>query len=111
MDFQSFEREMRNSLEGIRRKIALTAGEPFISAYPARWGSKVEIYLKSGERMVAERSYCKGDPEDPVSLEELKVKSKMLMAFGECKGSDNLMKGILDMAAGCDAVQFDITKA
>lgn len=40
-------------------------------AYPEKWGAAVEITLQNGERIRKETDYPKGDPENPVTEEEL----------------------------------------
>ncbi|MFZ3579363.1 MmgE/PrpD family protein [Virgibacillus sp. DJP39] len=46
--------------------------------YPDRWGAEVEIHLKSGETIVKKTDFPKGDPENPVTPNDLLVKFKKL---------------------------------
>jgi 2-methylcitrate dehydratase PrpD len=39
--------------------------------YPKQWCATVEIFTKNGQRYFTKVEYCKGDPEDPLSWEEL----------------------------------------
>ncbi len=49
--------------------------------YPARWPSCLEITLKNGQVLRKETSYPKGDPENPVSKDELELKFKRLASM------------------------------
>ena len=44
------------------------------AGYPERWGSKVTIVLKNGETIEKQTDYPKGDPENPVTSEDLQHK-------------------------------------
>jgi 2-methylcitrate dehydratase PrpD len=39
--------------------------------FPKRWGATAEILAKDGKRYFAKVEYCKGDPENPLSWDEL----------------------------------------
>lgn len=39
--------------------------------YPKQWCATVEIFTKNGQRYFTKVEYCKGDPENPLSWEEL----------------------------------------
>ncbi|GAW92816.1 MmgE/PrpD family protein [Calderihabitans maritimus] len=48
------------------------------SAYPAKWPGRVEIILKDGRKFTGYTDFPKGDPENPVSREELIEKFRQL---------------------------------
>lgn len=55
--------------------------DPRIDAdYPDQWGSTLEVETNRGERYRLSTAYPKGDPENPVSSEELIGKFKRLVA-------------------------------
>ncbi|WP_019413646.1 MmgE/PrpD family protein [Paenisporosarcina sp. TG20] len=58
----------------IMGKINAQIDPEIASAYPERWGSKVKVFLKNGETIEKQADYPKGDPENPVTLEDLKNK-------------------------------------
>lgn len=95
VDFSSFEEDARGRLAPVRERILLVAADPFDSAYPMRWGARVE----TGDRSV-ERKSAKGDPEAPLSAEEMRDKARMLMAYGGCADPDALIDTVLAMADG-----------
>jgi 2-methylcitrate dehydratase PrpD len=39
--------------------------------YPKQWCATVEIFTENGQRYFTKVEYCKGDPENPLSWEEL----------------------------------------
>jgi 2-methylcitrate dehydratase PrpD len=39
--------------------------------FPKQWGATAEILTKDGRRYFTKVEYCKGDPENPLSWEEL----------------------------------------
>jgi len=46
--------------------------------YPASWPSRIEVKLKHGQVIKKETSYPKGDPENPATEDELRLKFKRL---------------------------------
>ena len=100
VDFAAFGPEGREGLAAMRERVAIAAREPYISAYPTAWGSKVTVRLVSGETLVAEREHAKGDPEAPLSREDMIAKARMLLAHGRVADPDRLIDDILAMSAG-----------
>lgn len=100
VDFDSFEEPCRQRLTGLRDKVRLKAEDPYLSAYPKDWGAAITLKLSTGEERTAHRSHCKGDPEDPLSLQEMREKARMLMTFGKVDNPDDLIDAILAMADG-----------
>ncbi|MCW8915720.1 MAG: MmgE/PrpD family protein [Magnetovibrio sp.] len=98
VDFDSFEADSRVRLSELRTKIMPAAEEPFVSAYPKDWGTMVEVVLQDATKLRASRQFCKGDPEAPLSLDDLRAKAKMLMALGGHKNPDHLIDATLNMA-------------
>jgi 2-methylcitrate dehydratase PrpD len=79
-------------------KAVLLAAEPYISAYPRAWGAKVTVGFEDGTRIVAARANVKGDPEAPLSEDELKDKARVLLRLGGVEDPEPLMDAILRMA-------------
>jgi len=46
--------------------------------YPARWPSRVEVVTKKGQRYRASVDYPLGDPENPLPVEKLRDKFRIL---------------------------------
>jgi 2-methylcitrate dehydratase PrpD len=64
----------------LRRKVRIEAAEPYASAYPARYGAGVTVRLRDGRKLAAEAPDALGDPENPVTPEQVEAKARMLMA-------------------------------
>lgn len=47
-------------------------------AYPDKWAAKMTVKLKDGRELTRSLNYPKGDPENPVTTEELVLKFKQL---------------------------------
>ena len=54
--------------------------------YPKQWCATVEILIEGGKRYFAKVEYCKGDPENPLSWEELIEKFHDLSGRSMTKG-------------------------
>ena len=71
-----------DDLRALSGKVSVTAGEPFISAYPARYGASVAVTLASGETLTAEARDAWGDPENPMSEADIVAKAVTLGVEG-----------------------------
>jgi 2-methylcitrate dehydratase PrpD len=68
----------QSDLVSLMKKIRI-AGDPDLTrAYPRKWPARVTITLKEGRRLEAANEYPKGDPENPLSQQELIAKFKSL---------------------------------
>lgn len=61
-------------IRSLMKRVELLVDRELDNAYPKKWGASVTIYLKSGETITRETDYPKGDPEKPVTEEELILK-------------------------------------
>lgn len=100
VDFGSFDEATRRRLAGLRERISVRVGEPFASNYPQAWGTRIEVRTEDGERIVAERFVCKGDPEMPLDAAQMKAKAHRLLAFGgiDERAAASLIDGVLELA-------------
>ena len=80
MTFTSFDGDTRERLASLRSRISVTSGEPFASNYPAHWGSRISVNLVDGDARTVETVDCKGDPEYPLTREEMVAKARGLLA-------------------------------
>jgi 2-methylcitrate dehydratase PrpD len=78
----SFDGAARARLAPLATKTTAVATPEHDSAYPDRWGARVTLRTTSGETLVADRPVCKGDPEHPVTPQELRAKAAMLLEHG-----------------------------
>jgi len=72
------ERAVREQL----RRVTVNCDEEFESRYPGQWPVRVTVTLDDGQQLCEQVDYPKGDPENPLSLDELKAKFRTLVAFG-----------------------------
>ena len=73
--------------------------DPWASAYPANWGGRVRLRLGNGSELTAERTDAKGDPEAPLSRNEMIEKAAMLLRHGGIENPKPLIDAILGLAA------------
>lgn len=100
VNFDAFGEKARADCMDLAAKVRVMLADPWASAYPASWGGRVTIRLASGETLRAERTHAKGDPEAPLSKEDMIAKAKMLLTHGKVAEPDRLIDAILDMATG-----------
>jgi 2-methylcitrate dehydratase PrpD len=59
-------------------KIKIQSDPELSAMYPRKWPARVEIVMRSGERLTGATKYPKGDPENPLSESEILGKFKSL---------------------------------
>jgi 2-methylcitrate dehydratase PrpD len=98
----SFDADARARLAGVRPKIAVALAPAIDAAYPQAWGAEVSVETADGRRLKAVRHDAKGDPENPVSAEELSIKAQALLVEGGTAGrdADRLVAAILALSEG-----------
>ncbi len=81
----------------LTRKVCVIEDENLTAHSPAVRGARVIIYLKNGEEYEAPCLYPKGEPENPLTQEELEGKFRGLamyagLSFAECDEVNSAMK-------------------
>jgi len=102
IDFDVFSVAARAALRPLAGRVHVAAAEPYVSAYPGAWGAGVTVYLADGTVRNSTRANTKGDPENPITGEDMIAKARMLLTYGGTSGAevDRLIGGILGMAKG-----------
>lgn len=95
--FASFDAAARERLRPQAALVSLTRAEPYLSDYPARWGTGVTVTLDDGEVLSATRRDAKGDPAAPLSRADMIAKADMLMRLGGLAEPQPLIDAILAM--------------
>lgn len=96
VDFESFNESQRTRLSEASANTTVTATPEYTDAYPERWGATVTVASPSGDVITAIRQDCKGDPQSPLSPQEIKLKAKMVLNnTASAEHSDNLVSQIL----------------
>ena len=98
--FESFDEKARDRLAALSKCVALRAAEPFVSAYPERWGAEITLKLPDGRELTATRKACKGDPDQPLGDAEMTAKAELLLAHGgiEDAKARRIVDGLLGLA-------------
>ncbi|NWF91487.1 MAG: MmgE/PrpD family protein [Syntrophaceae bacterium] len=76
-DFTSAKLEDKD-LRRLMEKIKVASDPDLSRTYPGKWPAHVRITLKDGKRLDGVNEYPKGDPENPLSEQELITKFKSL---------------------------------
>ena len=62
----------------------------FSMRYPESWGARVTVHHPKAGMITKSARFAKGDPEEPLSAEELVEKADALLEFGGYTGSEDL---------------------
>jgi 2-methylcitrate dehydratase PrpD len=98
--FESFDAAARARLAPLGKQVALRAAEPYLSAYPRAWGARISVRMPDGREAIAERDSCKGDPDRPLSTDDIVAKADRLLAHGGIGGAAarRIVDGILALS-------------
>ena len=97
MVFDNFEAEARAEADSLRTRTSVSGAEQFQSAYPLHWGSRVEVELQDGSMISHEVADARGDPELPLSRDDMVAKARGLLEHGRHPAPDDLIDQILAM--------------
>jgi 2-methylcitrate dehydratase PrpD len=86
-----------DDIKMVTRKVSVIEDENLTKQSPSVRGAKVSIYLKNGKSYKATCLYPKGEPEHPLTQEELQDKFRGLAMFGGLKEKecDEVIKEIV----------------
>lgn len=90
-----FNEEIRSLMD----KVEVEADPAIEAYYPERWGTQVDVRFDNGKAVSKKVDYPKGDPENPVTLEELIEKFRNLTAVSGINNqeSDQWIDQILNL--------------
>lgn len=71
---------------GLTRKVSVMEDEQLTAQSPSVRGARVIVRLKNGEEYAKEVLYPKGEPENPISIEEIRLKAASLLRG--CNGGE-----------------------
>ncbi|MFZ3035566.1 MAG: MmgE/PrpD family protein, partial [Parvibaculum sp.] len=98
VDFAAFNEESRAKAAALALRVKPMVEEPYKSAYPINWGARVRVILNDGTELEARRDNAKGDPEAPLSHDEMVAKAEMLLAHGGVRDPKSVIDGVLGLA-------------
>lgn len=99
---ESFDAGSRRRMVPERAKVAVALSPEIDAAYPKSWGAEVVVEAENGRRFTAIRHEAKGDPENPLTADELAAKARLRMAEGGIASdrAESLIAAILGLADG-----------
>ena len=100
VELSSFDTASRERLAKLGRRVVVDAVEPFVSEYPRAWGARVTVITTTGGQLRKETRACKGDPENPLSADEMVAKAHCLLDAGRLQrgDADALIEEVLALA-------------
>jgi 2-methylcitrate dehydratase PrpD len=84
----SFDAAARGRIAEERAAIDVFLEPGIDAAYPGAWGAEVSVETGDGRKLRAVRREAKGDPENPVTAEELSLKARALLTAGGMASAD-----------------------
>jgi 2-methylcitrate dehydratase PrpD len=76
---EHYYQENLNELDDFRQLIVVKSNQEFEDRYPYHYGAQCEIILHNGQCLNSYNIDTLGDPERPLSIEQIKAKANMLM--------------------------------
>jgi len=94
-------------------QVTVRAGDPYAGAYPARYGAGISLTLTNGDVRTFDQSDALGDPENPLSPEQLAAKARRLAMYGglDASAADDLVKAALALSDGGSLSAFSAALA
>lgn len=99
VDFEAFGEMARQRCATLALRVSVRAEEPYRSAYPRAWGGSVKLTLLDGTELEARRTNAKGDPEAPLSRDEMIAKAHMLLAHGRVRDPERVVEDLLALGS------------
>lgn len=95
-------------VKALKRRVSVRAGDPYLAAYPARYGAGLRLTLTGGAERAFDHPDALGDPENPLSRDQLAAKARRLARHGGfgADAADALVKAALGLAAGGSLAAF-----
>ena len=110
INFGSFGHDARQRAAVLRSRVAVEASQPIEDAYPMAWGANLQVTSIQGSTLQRRTLAAKGDPEAPLSREEMVAKARSLLEFGGTKNADTLIESVLATASGGAVPEIDFAE-
>lgn len=106
----SFDADARARMAGERAKVSVSVAPKIDAAYPKAWGVEFSVETADGRKLSAARRDAKGDPENPLSEQELTAKARaMLLELGLAEARvDTFIAAVLDLASDKPVRSLDL---
>ena len=88
-------------------RIEVTVAPPLTAKYPAAWPARLTLILANGDTLRGEADFPRGNPENPVSTQELEAKFRALVSprFGP-----ETAQAAIDSVASLDQTEAPLPK-
>jgi 2-methylcitrate dehydratase PrpD len=95
-------------VKALARRVSARAGDPYLAAYPARYGAGLRLTLTGGAVRAFDHPDALGDPENPLSPDQLAAKARRLARHGGfgADAADALVSAALGLATGGSLAAF-----
>ena len=101
LDFEAFGAASRRDMAGLRAKVRVRATPEFEGPYPNHWGAELRLeHPGMATTLVIRRDDALGDPEAPLSAQQLIDKAYWLLGHGRHRDPAGLIAAILAMPDG-----------
>ncbi len=94
------------AIAALRRRVTVAEDAALSAAFPAQYGARLVLQLADGGRRETAVADARGDPEDPMSEDEIVDKARHLMTAGGASHA-----GAADLIAACLALADDGSRA
>jgi len=100
-------------VRALASRVSVREGAPYASAYPARYGAGLSLTLTGGAVRMFDQPDALGDPENPLSLDQLAAKARRLAIHGghDASGANDLVKAALALSDGGSLAAFSAALA
>jgi 2-methylcitrate dehydratase PrpD len=98
----------RPDVRALAQRIEVAEAEPYAGRYPARYGARLEVTTASGGTCSFDAPDALGDPENPLKLEQLTGKARMLARSAglSAEAADALVRDTLALSDGAPLDRF-----
>lgn len=110
LELRHFEADVfeRDDVRALAAKITVREGDPYAARYPARYGAGLELTLAGGDTRRFDAPDALGDPENPLKLEQLTGKARMLARSAglSSEEADAMVRDTLALTDGAPVERF-----
>ena len=79
------------------KKVQVHCDDELNEVYPEKTSSRVELHMKGGRKLVKQVDIPKGDPRDPMTLDDLAEKVKLFAGERDPAGLDRVIERTVDL--------------
>ncbi len=105
----SFDATARQRHVALIAKTTVESSAAHDASYPDRWGARLTVHGLNGQTLVADCPACKGDPESPVTPDEMRAKADQLFSHAglSAERRQELIEAVLALPNGGELPVID----